>query len=164
LTEEYTSGKVQRIMLMIRLQRVGRRNHAEFRLVATEKARAAKSSNYVEHLGHYNPHTDTVSFNTERVLHWIENGAQVSDTVHNLLVGEGIIKGKKRNVLPKKQPIVKEKSKEVSETEATETQTDMVDTDEDNKEEATDENDTESKVEETPTEEADATKETPQEK
>lgn len=110
-------------MLMIRLQRVGRRNHAEFRLVATEKTRAAKSSNYVEHLGHYNPHTDTVKFNTERVLHWIENGAQVSDTVHNLLIAEKIIEGKKRNVLPKKNPIVSDTIEEEA-VESTEEQKD----------------------------------------
>jgi small subunit ribosomal protein S16 len=124
LTEMETSGRVVRTMLMIRLQRVGRKNHAEFRLVATEKTRAAKSSSYVEHLGHYNPHTDTVTFNTERVLHWIENGAQVSDTVHNLLVKEKIIKGEKINVLPKKSPIVKEeepKEEDKEETKAEET-------------------------------------------
>jgi len=100
-------------MLMIRLQRVGRRNHAEFRVVVTEKTRAAKSSNYKELVGHYNPHTDAVTLEKERILHWIEMGAQVSPTLHNLLVREEVIKGEKINVLPKKTPIVKkEKSEE----------------------------------------------------
>jgi small subunit ribosomal protein S16 len=97
-------------MLMIRLQRVGRKNHAEFRVVVTEKARAAKSSNYKELLGSYNPHTNTVSVDAERVKHWLSVGAQASGTVHNLLVGENIIKGEKINVLPKKTPIIKEVS------------------------------------------------------
>lgn len=95
-------------MLMIRLQRVGRKNHAEFRVVVTEKTRAAKSSNYIELIGNYNPHKDTVTIDAERVKHWIAQGAQVSDTVHNILVSEKIIEGKKKNVLPKKTPIKKE--------------------------------------------------------
>jgi len=101
-------------MLMIRLQRVGRKNHAEFRVVVTEKTRAAKSSNYKELVGHYNPHTNEATFNVERIKHWIGAGAQVSDTLHNLLVKEGVIKGEKINVLPKKSPIVKDE-KEVKE-------------------------------------------------
>jgi small subunit ribosomal protein S16 len=94
-------------MLMIRLQRVGRKNYAEFRIVVTEKTRAAKSSNYKELIGNYNPHSDVVNVDTERVTYWISKGAQVSDTVHNLLVAKKVIEGKKRNVLPKKTPIVK---------------------------------------------------------
>jgi small subunit ribosomal protein S16 len=99
-------------MLMIRLQRVGRRNHAEFRVVVTEHARAAKSANYIEMVGHYNPHTDAFTVKEDRVQHWISNGAQVSDTLHNLLVENGVLKGEKKNVLPKKTPIVKEEPEE----------------------------------------------------
>ena len=115
MTQTNTSGKVPRIMLMIRLQRVGRKNHAEFRVVVTEKTRAPKSSNYVELLGHYNPHTNEVKFNEERVKHWMSVGAKVSDTVHNLLVRENIIKGKKINVLPRKTPIIKDEETKDSE-------------------------------------------------
>jgi small subunit ribosomal protein S16 len=100
-------------MLMIRLQRVGRRNHAEFRVVLTEHTRGPKSS-YILSLGHYNPHTNKVTIDGEAVKEWVGKGAQVSDTVHNLLVSEGVIEGKKKNVLPKKTPILKEKE-EVSE-------------------------------------------------
>lgn len=105
-------------MLMIRLQRVGRRNHAEFRVVVTEKARAAQSSNYKELLGSYNPHTNTAEIKADRVQYWIGVGAQVSDTVHNLLVEKKIIEGKKKNVLPKKTPILKEEVKAETPAEA----------------------------------------------
>jgi len=94
-------------MLIIRLQRVGRRNHAEFRVVLTEHTRGPKA-NYIEALGHYNPHTDAVQIDGEKVREWISKGAQVSDTVHNLLVSQKIIKGDKKNVLPKKTPVVKQ--------------------------------------------------------
>ncbi len=104
-------------MLMIRLQRVGRRNHAEFRVVVTEKTRAAKSSNYVELVGNYNPHTDVVNFKEDRIKYWMSVGAKVSDTVHNLLVSKKIIKGDKINVLPKKSPIVKEEEEKEEKTE-----------------------------------------------
>lgn len=98
-------------MLMIRLQRVGRRNHAEFRVVVTESTRGPKSANYVEIVGHHNPHTDKTVINAEKVKQWIAKGAQVSPTVHNLLVTHKITSGKKINVLPKKTPVSKEAEK-----------------------------------------------------
>ena len=39
---------------------------------------------------------------------WHKDGAQISDTVRNLLITHGIIDGKKINVLPKKSPPKKE--------------------------------------------------------
>lgn len=127
-------------MLKIRLQRVGRRNHAQFRMVVTEHARAAKSSSYVEIVGNYDPHTNTINVDDERVKYWMEKGAQVSDTMHNLLVTKGIIKGKKINVLPKKTPIVKEeKSKEEETKEETPVEEAKEEAIEDTKEEKTEE-------------------------
>ncbi|NBD74214.1 30S ribosomal protein S16 [Patescibacteria group bacterium] len=101
-------------MLKIRLQRVGRRNHAEFRVVVCEHTTGPKSGKNVETLGSYNPHTNTAQINAERTSHWIGVGAQVSDTVHNLLVREGVIEGKKRNALPKKTVPQKEEPEETS--------------------------------------------------
>lgn len=95
-------------MVIIRLQRVGRRNHAEFRIVATESTRGPKSADFIELLGHYNPHTNEVTVDGEKVKAWIAKGAQVSDTMHNILVTQKVIEGKKKNVLPKKTPIIKE--------------------------------------------------------
>lgn len=51
-----------------------------------------------------------VTINGEKAKEWIAKGVQVSDTVHNLLVGEKIIEGKKINVLPKKSPIINEEA------------------------------------------------------
>jgi hypothetical protein len=36
-------------------------------------------------------------------------GAQCSDTMHNFLVHDKIVAGKKKNVLPKKKPTLKRK-------------------------------------------------------
>ncbi len=95
-------------MLKIRLQRVGRRNNPAFRVVVTESTRGPKSGRSVEIVGNYNPRANTKSLKKDRIQYWIEKGAQVSDTVHNILVSEQLIKGKKKNVLPRKSPIVKE--------------------------------------------------------
>ena len=95
-------------MLIIRLQRKGRRNHAEFRIVLSEHKRSAKSGDVLAVLGNYNPNTDVVNLDAEAIKAWMQKGAQVSDTVHNILVTQKVIEGKKRNVLPKKTVPVKE--------------------------------------------------------
>lgn len=96
-------------MLMIRLQRTGRKNEAHFRVVLTDSKNSTKSGKFLEILGSYNPHGGSVILKADRISHWISKGAQVSDTMHNFLVKEGIMKGKKKNVLSKKTPTKKRK-------------------------------------------------------
>lgn len=79
-----------------------------YRIVVTEHARAPKAANFVEKLGTYNPKTKQRSLNGERIKYWLSVGAQASGTMHNMLISEGIIQGKKVNVLPKKSPPKKE--------------------------------------------------------
>ncbi len=94
---------------MIRLQRVGRKNEAAFRLVLTDSKNSTKSGKFHEILGTYGIKQDKVDFKTDRIKHWMGHGAQVSDTVHNMLVKLGTIEGKKKNVLSKKAPTKKRK-------------------------------------------------------
>jgi small subunit ribosomal protein S16 len=89
-------------MLSIRLTRVGKKKDASFRVVVIDSKRKIQAGNYLEMVGSYDPRVDTVSFKADRVKHWISQGARPSDTVHNLLITQGIIEGKKINVLPKK--------------------------------------------------------------
>jgi small subunit ribosomal protein S16 len=91
-------------MLMIRFQRIGRTNDPAFRIVVLEKERAAKAGNILELLGTYNPRSKALTLNEEQVKHWISKGAQPTDSIHNLLVNKGVIKGDKVNALPKKTP------------------------------------------------------------
>lgn len=100
-------------MLIIRLQRVGRRNEPTFRIVVTDSKNGPKSGKALEVVGAYDPreakgNKGNNRLDAERIKHWISKGAQVSDTVHNMLVSAKIIEGKKINVLPRKSPIVKE--------------------------------------------------------
>ncbi len=84
-------------MLKIRFNRTGKRNQASFRLVLQEHT-IAPGGRHVEVLGSHNPHTKQTVLKTERIKHWIGAGAQLSDTVHNLLVKEGVVKGEKKAV------------------------------------------------------------------
>ncbi len=96
-------------MLKIRLQRIGRKNEPSFRVVLTDSKNAAKSGKFLEIVGSYNPKAGETIFKTDRIKHWIKNGAQISDTVHNFLVSQKVIEGKKKNVLPKKKITLKRK-------------------------------------------------------
>lgn len=96
-------------MLKIRLQRVGKKHEPTFRVVVCDSKRGPKSGDNIEILGSYDARDkNETKVNGERVKHWISQGAQVSDTVHNLLINLGIIEGKKINVLSKKSPIIDE--------------------------------------------------------
>src|SRR3989344_5398910 len=88
-------------MLMIRLQRFGRKNDPNFRVVLTDKRNATKSGKFLEILGFKNPKTKQKKLEAERIKYWIEKGAKISPTVHNMLISEKIIEGKKINVVPK---------------------------------------------------------------
>jgi small subunit ribosomal protein S16 len=83
-------------MLTIRLQRVGKAKHANYRLIVSEKARDTHDK-YVELLGTYNPHDKEKGLNlkSDRIQYWLGVGATTSNTVHNLLVKAGINKEKK---------------------------------------------------------------------
>ncbi len=81
-------------MLNIRLSRVGKRNHAQYKLVVAEKSAPIKGK-FVEQLGSYDPHTKELIVKGDRVEYWISQGAGCSTTVHNLLVKKVVIKGEK---------------------------------------------------------------------
>jgi small subunit ribosomal protein S16 len=91
-------------MLKIRLQRIGRKNDPSFRVVLTDSKNATKSGKFLEVLGTYNPKQKNLVLKKEEIKTWIKNGAQVTDTMHNFLVREGVVEGKKRNVLSRKAP------------------------------------------------------------
>lgn len=102
------SGLLISDMIIIRLQRVGRKNDPSFRVIVVDSHRAAKTGDFLEVVGNYDPRVDRVELKADRIKHWMSHGAQVSDTVHNLLVSQKIIEGKKINVLPRKSPPKKE--------------------------------------------------------
>ena len=106
-------------MLKIRLQRVGRKHEPAFRLVLTDSKNSTKSGRYLEVLGNHDArHKDQTKIDVERVKYWMSKGAQVTETVHNMLISNKVITGKKINVLPKKSPIKKDEVKTEAKAEA----------------------------------------------
>ena len=96
-------------MLIIRLQKVGKKHTATFRIVVTQKT-AGPRRKYLELLGNVDHKTKAMSLNKDRILYWISKGAQPSDTIHNLLVSQGVISGAKKPVHKKSK---KAENKEV---------------------------------------------------
>ena len=73
-------------MLRIRLTRMGAKKKPFYRVVVMEQ-RQPRDGSFVEIVGHYNPTTNPplVELKMDRVRHWMECGAQPSETVHSLL-------------------------------------------------------------------------------
>lgn len=77
----------------LRLLRMGAKKAPFYRIVAAD-SRAPRDGRFIELLGTYDPRTNPakVTIKEDEVLKWLNNGAQPSDTVKNLLSKEGIIK------------------------------------------------------------------------
>lgn len=78
-------------MLVVRLQRTGRKNVPTYRVVVAEKRSAAKGK-AMEFVGHYLPaqNPPLFQFDKERISHWLKMGAIPSDTLARLLKKEGM--------------------------------------------------------------------------
>lgn len=90
---------------MIRLQRTGRKHEPTFRVVLTDSKNGPKSGKYLKNLGWYDtriPNDAAKQMNVEQVKYWMSQGAKLSLTLHNFLISQKIIDGKKLNALPKK--------------------------------------------------------------
>jgi small subunit ribosomal protein S16 len=95
-------------MLKMRLQRIGRKNSPSYRVVVTDSRNAVSRGRHVDLIGSYDPKLGRVQIDAEKATHWLKHGVQPSDTVYNMLVSQKIVEGKKKNVLPKKSPIIDE--------------------------------------------------------
>ena len=81
-------------MLAIKLSQTGKTNKKMFRLIISEKGRDPYG-NVLEILGSYNPHSKELAVKTERIKYWLTKGAQMTNTVNNLLIEKKIIDGQK---------------------------------------------------------------------
>ena len=77
-------------MLVIRLQRTGRKGHAQFRVVVQDSRRTPTSGNVVAQIGNYDPHSKAVIINKERAQHYLDHGAQPTSRVVVLFKNEGL--------------------------------------------------------------------------
>lgn len=84
-------------MISIRLQRIGKKGQPSYRLVVANR-RSKLGGTPIEDLGSYNIFSKKQTFKAERIKHWINQGAKPTVTVHNLLVKNSILDGKKMAV------------------------------------------------------------------
>lgn len=79
-------------MVKLRLQRHGKKGKPFYHIVVAD-VRAPRDGRYVEKIGSYNPNTNpaTILLDNEKALHWLQNGAQPTDTVRAILSYKGVL-------------------------------------------------------------------------
>lgn len=81
-------------MVRIRLKRMGRRNRPFFRINAIDK-RTQRDGKVLENLGWYDPvakdPAKQLVLKEDRIKHWLEHGAQPSDTMNDILAKRNLI-------------------------------------------------------------------------
>lgn len=76
----------------IRLKRIGAHKAPFYRVVVSD-SRSPRDGRFIEEIGTYNPVAQPaqVNIDEEKALKWLQNGAQASDTVRNLLSKAGVM-------------------------------------------------------------------------
>lgn len=77
----------------IRLTRMGSKKKPFYRINVAD-SRAPRDGRFIETIGTYNPllEENAVTLKEDRVLDWLEKGAQPSDTVRSLFSKAGLLK------------------------------------------------------------------------
>ncbi|NLI34226.1 MAG: 30S ribosomal protein S16 [Deltaproteobacteria bacterium] len=75
----------------IRLARGGRKKRPFYRIVVAS-SEAPRDGRFIEGIGTYNPLPEVpeVTFNTERLQYWLQQGAKPTDTVRSLIRKYGV--------------------------------------------------------------------------
>lgn len=78
-------------MVKIRLARMGKKKRPFYRVVVTN-SRSPRETKFLDTLGYYDPLREPEVFEVaeEKLIFWQQRGAQVSETVKNLLIRKGI--------------------------------------------------------------------------
>ncbi len=71
-------------MLKIRLKRYGRKKKAVYRIIVID-SKKRRNGKALEEVGFYNPFTKETKINIERINDRINQGAQFTHTVHNIV-------------------------------------------------------------------------------
>ena len=119
-------------MLVIKLRLVGKKGQHSFRVVVQEK-RSKLQGAFTDDLGWFNPHTNQVKLNQERLKYWVDNGAQLTESMQKVLrhskdssemqtfVGRTKAKKKRKEKLAEKNPpqvVAETAPTEIADTEA----------------------------------------------
>lgn len=77
-------------MVKIRLTRTGRHFDPSYRIVVAD-SHYARDGRFIEQVGFYDPMNDEVRLDEEKIMAWLNQGAQPSETVKSILSKKGII-------------------------------------------------------------------------
>lgn len=90
-------------MVRIRLRRVGRKKAPVYRIVVAD-SKSPRDGKFIEIIGTYSPRLteNAVAIKVDRANHWLDVGAQPSDTVRSLLRKGGVLKARHEARLAKK--------------------------------------------------------------
>jgi small subunit ribosomal protein S16 len=74
------------VAVKLRLMRMGKKKQPTYRLVAAD-SRNARDGRFIEILGTYEPRQDPsrILFDNDKIVQWLSNGAQPSETVAKLI-------------------------------------------------------------------------------
>ncbi len=80
----------------IRLKRMGAHKKPFYRIVVAD-SRSPRDGKFIEEIGYYNPISEPVQvkIDTEKANKWIQNGAQPTDTVRDLLKRYSVVESSK---------------------------------------------------------------------
>ncbi|MFA6135890.1 MAG: 30S ribosomal protein S16 [Candidatus Paceibacterota bacterium] len=106
-------------MLTIKLKPIGKKKQISYRIVVSQKGSKLKGK-FIEDLGWYNPHTNKFLVAKEKVKKWIDNGAQPSGSIHNILISAGAIEGVKIPMHKKSKKPIEQASVVVPENQSAE--------------------------------------------
>jgi len=100
----------------LRLKRMGAKQKPFYRIVAAD-SRSPRDGRFIEIVGTYNPllKTDKVNLDEEKVIYWLQKGAEPTDTVKSILSTSGLWAKFKNSKVKKAKPKVKKET--VSKTE-----------------------------------------------
>ena len=75
----------------LRLKKMGSKQKPFYRVVAAD-SRSPRDGRFIETVGTYDPvkKEESIMIDEEKALKWLNNGAQPTDTVKNLLTKKGI--------------------------------------------------------------------------
>ena len=76
----------------IRMKRMGSKKQPFYRLVVAD-SRSPRDGRIIEQVGHYNPMNEekTLKIEEDKILKWLNTGAQPPETVKRLLKAEGVL-------------------------------------------------------------------------
>jgi len=87
----------------IRLRRVGRKKSPMYRIIVAD-SKSPRDGKFIEIVGQYQPRTGdkAINLDADRINHWLNVGAQPTDTVRSLLRKAGVLKQRHESRLASK--------------------------------------------------------------